>query len=96
MDPFSEWLAALDDRHRQALSFQEVRRGAQALSSLYVETKLQGGIMSREGGFNLCAANWRPERAETMRRVTSRAGYANARKRSARNHCRRYVPLRGV
>jgi hypothetical protein len=39
MDRFSEWLNALDDRHRQALSFQEVRRGVQALSSLYVERR---------------------------------------------------------
>ena len=39
MDLFSKWLDALDERHRRALSFQEVRRGVQALSSLYVERR---------------------------------------------------------
>ena len=39
MDPFLRWLDALDERHRKALSFQEVRRGVQALSSLYVERR---------------------------------------------------------
>jgi len=39
VDPFLRWLDALDDRHRQALSFQEVRRSVQALSSLYVERR---------------------------------------------------------
>lgn len=39
MDRFSEWLEALDDRHRRGLSFQEVRRGVRALSSLYVERR---------------------------------------------------------
>src|SRR5678816_1265990 len=39
MDLFSKWLDALDDRHRRALSFQEVRRSVQALSSLYVERR---------------------------------------------------------
>jgi SAM-dependent methyltransferase len=39
MDPFIHWLDALDDRHRQSLSFQEVRRSVQSLSSLYVERR---------------------------------------------------------
>jgi hypothetical protein len=45
MDRFPRWLDALDDRHRRSLSFQEVRRGVQALSSLYVErrNRLDGG-----------------------------------------------------
>jgi len=38
-DPFSRWLAALEARHRANLSFAEVRRGLQALSSLYVERR---------------------------------------------------------
>jgi hypothetical protein len=38
-DPFPRWLDALDTRHRRELSFQEVRRGVQALSSLYVERR---------------------------------------------------------
>jgi len=36
---FSRWLEALEERHRRALSFQEVRRSVQALSSLYVERR---------------------------------------------------------
>src|SRR5688572_3968795 len=43
MDPFIRWLDALEDRHRQALSFQEVRRSVQALSSLYVERRSRLG-----------------------------------------------------
>jgi SAM-dependent methyltransferase len=39
MDPFERWLVALDDRHRRDLTFQEVRRSVQALSSLYVERR---------------------------------------------------------
>src|SRR5262245_270767 len=43
MDPFLKWLDALDGRHRRELSFQEVRRGVQALSSLYVERRSRIG-----------------------------------------------------
>jgi hypothetical protein len=39
MDLFPRWLEALEDRHMRALSFQEVRRSVQALSSLYVERR---------------------------------------------------------
>lgn len=39
MDPFLRWLEALDQRHFSALSFQEVRRAVQSLSSLYVERR---------------------------------------------------------
>jgi hypothetical protein len=39
MDLFSRWLEALEERHMRALSFQEVRRSVQALSSLYVERR---------------------------------------------------------
>ena len=38
-DPFFTWLDALDTRHRRDLSFQEIRRSVQALSSLYVERR---------------------------------------------------------
>lgn len=38
-DPFESWFAALERRHRADLTFQEVRRGVQALSSLYVERR---------------------------------------------------------
>jgi SAM-dependent methyltransferase len=43
MDLFNRWLDALDERHRQSLSFQEVRRSVQALSSLYVERRSRLG-----------------------------------------------------
>ncbi len=39
MDMFSRWLEALEERHMRALSFREVRRSVQALSSLYVERR---------------------------------------------------------
>ncbi len=44
-DPFVAWFGALEERHRERLSFAEVRRGLQALSSLYVERRerLAGG-----------------------------------------------------
>jgi SAM-dependent methyltransferase len=38
-DRFLDWYAALERRHLARLSFAEVRRGLQALSSLYVERR---------------------------------------------------------
>jgi SAM-dependent methyltransferase len=38
-DPFPAWLDALETRHRQNLTFAEIRRALQALSSLYVERR---------------------------------------------------------
>jgi SAM-dependent methyltransferase len=38
-DPFSAYYAALEARHRAELTFAEVRRALQALSSLYVERR---------------------------------------------------------
>jgi hypothetical protein len=38
-DPFVHWIQALDARHLDSLSFSEVRRAVQALSSLYVERR---------------------------------------------------------
>jgi len=38
-DPVGRWLAELEPRHRASLSFAEVRRALQALSSLYVERR---------------------------------------------------------
>ncbi|HUG54148.1 MAG TPA: methyltransferase domain-containing protein [Vicinamibacteria bacterium] len=38
-DAFPAWLEALERRHRERLTFAEVRRGLQALSSLYVERR---------------------------------------------------------
>ena len=38
-DPFPSFFDALEARHRRELSFQEIRRALQALSSLYVERR---------------------------------------------------------
>ena len=38
-DPFGAWWAALEARHLESLTFAEVRRALQALSSLYVERR---------------------------------------------------------
>src|SRR5215471_2146378 len=38
-DLFPQWLDALENRHCSGLTFQEVRRAVQALSSLYVERR---------------------------------------------------------
>lgn len=39
MDTFQRWLDALEQRHLRALTFPELRRSVQALSSLYVERR---------------------------------------------------------
>ena len=51
-DPFSAWVEALQRRHREALTFAEVRKGLQALSSLYVERrqKIAGGAALEGNG----------------------------------------------
>jgi hypothetical protein len=38
-DPFHDWVDALEGRHLRTLTFQEVRRGVQALSRAYVEAR---------------------------------------------------------
>src|SRR5512144_1936424 len=43
-DLLNTWYAALEERHLQTLTFQEVRRALQALSSLYVERRSQAGV----------------------------------------------------
>ena len=40
--PFEHWFAALEERHLATLTFREVRRAVQALSSVYVERR--GGL----------------------------------------------------
>jgi len=41
---FGKWYAALEERHLRTLTFQEVRRALQALSSLYVERRNEAGV----------------------------------------------------
>ena len=38
-DPFPAWFESLEARHRESLTFAEIRKGLQALSSLYVERR---------------------------------------------------------
>jgi SAM-dependent methyltransferase len=51
-DPFPAWVDALQRRHGQTLTFAEVRKGLQALSSLYVERrqKIAGGAALEGAG----------------------------------------------
>jgi SAM-dependent methyltransferase len=51
-DRFVSWFAALERRHLDRLTFQEVRRALQALSSLYVERRARleaGGALDSAG-----------------------------------------------
>jgi len=51
-DLFGQWLDALEKRHLSSLTFQEVRRSVQALSSLYVERRnrlTQGSALDGAG-----------------------------------------------
>jgi hypothetical protein len=51
-DLFTHWFEALQKRHLSSLSFPEVRRAVQALSSLYVErrSRLDGGAVFSGAG----------------------------------------------
>jgi predicted RNA methylase len=51
-DPFPGWFEALEARHRERLTFAEIRRALQALSSLYVERRERlgtGAALEGEG-----------------------------------------------
>jgi hypothetical protein len=51
-DRFAAWVEALEKRHRERLTFAEIRRGLQALSSLYVERRAklaQGAALEGAG-----------------------------------------------
>ena len=51
-DPFPRWLTDLEARHRSSLTFVEVRKALQALSSLYVErrSRLSAGAALESAG----------------------------------------------
>ena len=49
------WIAALEKRHTATLTFQEVRKGVQALSSLYVERRGQIAAGAAFHGAGKCA-----------------------------------------
>jgi SAM-dependent methyltransferase len=44
---FDRWLEETVSRHRRELTFTEIRKGVQALSSLYVERRDEGGLAPR-------------------------------------------------
>jgi hypothetical protein len=56
MDTFQRWLAALEQRHLGALTFPELRRSVQALSSLYVERRPRLDVKAAFGGSGKRAA----------------------------------------
>src|SRR2546427_3059343 len=51
-EPFPAWFEALESRHLSRLTFAEVRRGLQALSTLYVDrgSRLGGGAALEGAG----------------------------------------------
>jgi SAM-dependent methyltransferase len=55
-DPFPAWFESLEARHRQNLTFAEIRKGLQALSSLYVERRDKLGTGSALDGAGKRAA----------------------------------------
>jgi hypothetical protein len=80
MDPFLRWLDALDDRHRRALSFQEVRRSVQALSSLYVERRNrlgQGAALDGAGKRAAFATYFAPLHFLLVREIVRALGAAS-------------------
>ena len=52
-DAVVAWWAALEQRHLSDLTFQEVRKALQALSSIYVERR--GEALGRGDGFLIFA-----------------------------------------
>jgi SAM-dependent methyltransferase len=81
VDPVEAWLAALDERHRADLDFKELRRGIQALSSLYVERRDRlrsaGGPLRGAGKRAAFAAFFGPLHFLTVRRVVRELGAAS-------------------
>ena len=55
-DPFPSWFEALERRHLSTLTFAEVRRSIQTLSSLYVERRARLRTGSALSGSGKCAA----------------------------------------
>lgn len=81
IDLVDAWLAALDARHRADLDFKELRRGIQALSSLYVERRERlraaRGPLRGAGKRAAFAAFFGPLHFLTVRRVVRELGAAS-------------------
>jgi hypothetical protein len=80
MDAFTRWLDLLDERYRRDLTFQEVRRGVQALSSLYVERRNrlgQGAALDGAGKRAAFATYFGPLHFLLVREIVRALGAAN-------------------
>jgi len=81
IDPVGAWLAAVDERHRADLDFKELRRGIQALSSLYVERRdklrSSAGPLRGAGKRAAFAAFFGPMHFLTVRRIVRKLGAAS-------------------
>jgi SAM-dependent methyltransferase len=78
-DPFPAWFAALEARHRQSLTFVEIRRSLQALSSLYVERRERlsaGSVFEGAGKRAAFALFYAPLHFLLMREIVRRLGGA--------------------
>jgi len=78
-EAFDAWLAALERRQREALSFAEVRRGLQALSSLYVERRgrlATGSALEGRGKRAAFALYYGPLHFLTVREIVRGLGAA--------------------
>lgn len=78
-DRFAAWFAALERRHLDRLTFQEVRRSLQALSSLYVERRprlLAGGALDSAGKRAAFALFYGPLHFLIVREIVRRLGAA--------------------
>ena len=80
MDRFPQWLDALDEKYRRDLTFQEVRRGVQALSSLYVERRSrlgQGAALDGAGKRAAFASYFGPLHFLLVREIVRSLGAAD-------------------
>jgi SAM-dependent methyltransferase len=78
-DPAEAWLGALERRHLASLTFQEVRRALQALSSLYVERRgrlATGAALEGAGKRAAFALYYGPQHFFLVREVVRALGAA--------------------
>jgi len=84
-DPFPGWVEALERRHRHRLTFPEVRKGLQALSSLYVERRARlpaGGALEGEGKRAAFALYYGPTHFLLVREIVRGLGAGRPRPRA--------------
>lgn len=78
-DPLDTWLADLERRHLAELTFAEVRRGLQALSTIYVEERhrLAGSALDGRGKRAAFALYYAPLHFSLVRDVVRELGAAD-------------------